>query len=184
MVFTLDFYIWNFSGPLTILSPRAEVVFRYHTEVHQHSSPLSKCQRPTLRELGSAAALFLILLVCLFLRISLKHSLRSRNMRIQVGEIRTASDNTNLLPLNTCSDRPWGAPSLLYNGYRVFTRGKERPGRDTHPSPLSSAVVMKRYIYTYLYLYIYLATTLLTLWAVRPVQSLSACTRVTFTFNL
>jgi hypothetical protein len=26
-------------------------------------------------------------------------------------------------------DRPWGAPRLLYNGYRVFPGGKVRPGR-------------------------------------------------------
>ena len=43
----------------------------------------------------------------------------------------------------TCPDRPWGLPSLLYNGYRVFPGGKERPGRDADPSPTSSAVVMK-----------------------------------------
>ena len=43
----------------------------------------------------------------------------------------------------TCPDRPWGPPSLLYNGYRVFTEGKERPGRDTDPSTPSSAVVKK-----------------------------------------
>ena len=43
----------------------------------------------------------------------------------------------------TCPDRPWGPTSLLYNGYRVFTRGKERPGREADPSPPSSAVVMK-----------------------------------------
>jgi hypothetical protein len=40
-------------------------------------------------------------------------------------------------------DRPWGPPSLLYNGYRIFPRGKG--GRDvtltTHPP--SSAEVMK-----------------------------------------
>ena len=30
----------------------------------------------------------------------------------------------------TSPDRPWGPPSLLYNGYRVFPGGKERPGRD------------------------------------------------------
>ena len=59
----------------------------------------------------------------------------------------------------TCPDRPWGPPSLLYNGYRVFPGGKERPGREANTSPPSSA-----------------------LWVVRPVQSLSACTRVTFTF--
>ena len=43
----------------------------------------------------------------------------------------------------TCPDRPWGPPNLLYNGYRVFSGGKERPGRDAHPSRPSSAVVMK-----------------------------------------
>jgi len=43
----------------------------------------------------------------------------------------------------TCPDRPWGQPSLLHNGYRVFPGGKERPGRDADPSPPSSAVVMK-----------------------------------------
>ena len=72
----------------------------------------------------------------------------------------------------TCPDRPWGPPSLLYNGYRVFSRCKERPGRDAERSPPSSAVVMEGR-----------AIPLLPLRAVRPVQSLSACTRVTFTFT-
>ena len=48
----------------------------------------------------------------------------------------------------TCPDRPWGPPSLLYNGYRVFPGGKERPGRDADPSPPSSAVVKKEQSYT------------------------------------
>jgi hypothetical protein len=43
----------------------------------------------------------------------------------------------------TCPDWPWGPLCLLYNGYRVFPVGKEQPGRDTDPSPPSSAVVMK-----------------------------------------
>ena len=43
----------------------------------------------------------------------------------------------------TCPERPWGPPILLYNGYRLFTEGKERPGRDADLSPPSSAVVMK-----------------------------------------
>ena len=72
----------------------------------------------------------------------------------------------------TCPDRPWGPPSLLYNGYRVFPGGKERPGRDADPSPPSSAVVKKEQSYTYT-----------RLWAIRPVQSLSACTSVHFTFT-
>ena len=69
----------------------------------------------------------------------------------------------------TCPDRPWGPSNLLYNGYRVYPRGKERPGREADPSAPSSAVFMKGYSYT--------STPLR---AVRPVQSLSACTKVTF----
>jgi len=38
---------------------------------------------------------------------------------------------------------PWGPPSLLYNGYRVFPMGKEQPGHAGDPSPPSSAVVKK-----------------------------------------
>ena len=43
----------------------------------------------------------------------------------------------------TCPDRPWGPPNFLYNGYRVFPRGKERPGCGVDHSPPSSAVVKK-----------------------------------------
>jgi hypothetical protein len=50
----------------------------------------------------------------------------------------------------TCPDRPWGPPSLLYNGFRVFPGGKERPGRDANPSPPSSAVGHER-VELYLY---------------------------------
>jgi hypothetical protein len=31
----------------------------------------------------------------------------------------------------------------LYNGYRVFSEGKKRPGRDADPSPPTSALVVK-----------------------------------------
>ena len=74
----------------------------------------------------------------------------------------------------TSPDWPLVPPSLLYNGYRVFPGGKERPGREADPSPPSSAVGHER---VELYLYS-------SLWAVRPVHSLSACTRVTFTFTI
>ena len=50
----------------------------------------------------------------------------------------------------TCPDLPWGPPSLLYNGYRFFPGGKERPGRDADPSPPSSAVGHER-VELYLY---------------------------------
>jgi len=48
----------------------------------------------------------------------------------------------------TCPDCPWGPPSLLYKGYWVFPAVKERPERDTDPSPSSSAVVKKGQSYT------------------------------------
>ena len=36
-------------------------------------------------------------------------------------------------------DRPWGPPSFLYSGYRIFPRGKVRPRRAAEHSPPSSA---------------------------------------------
>jgi hypothetical protein len=51
---------------------------------------------------------------------------------------------------HTCPDRPRGPPILLYNGYRVFSGGKVRPGRDADPSPHSSAEVKDR-VELYLY---------------------------------
>ena len=50
----------------------------------------------------------------------------------------------------TRPDRPWGPPSLLYIGYRVFPGGKDRPGRDADPSPPSSAFGHER-VELYLY---------------------------------
>jgi hypothetical protein len=38
----------------------------------------------------------------------------------------------------TCPDRPWIPSSFIYNGYRVFPGGIERPGRDADTSPPSS----------------------------------------------
>ena len=41
------------------------------------------------------------------------------------------------------TDRLWGPPSLLYNGYWLSPGGKVRPGRAADHSPTSSAVVME-----------------------------------------
>jgi hypothetical protein len=41
------------------------------------------------------------------------------------------------------SVRPWGPPSLLYNGYRVFPGGKVRPGRAADHTPPPSAEVLE-----------------------------------------
>ena len=50
----------------------------------------------------------------------------------------------------TCPERPCDPPFLLYNEYRVFPGGKEKPGRDADPSPTSSAVGHER-VELYLY---------------------------------
>ena len=70
-----------------------------------------------------------------------------------------------------CPDRPWGPPSLLYNGYRVFPGVKSGRGVTLTPHPLLVPWSRKGR-----------AIPLLPLWAIRPVQSLNACTRVHFTF--
>jgi hypothetical protein len=48
----------------------------------------------------------------------------------------------------TCPDRPWGPPSLLYNGYRLFPGGEVRPGHAADHSPPSSAEVIEELSYT------------------------------------
>jgi hypothetical protein len=47
-------------------------------------------------------------------------------------------------------DRPWGPPSLLYNGYRFCFPGVKRPGRGADHPPSSSAEVKER-VQLYLY---------------------------------
>jgi hypothetical protein len=47
-------------------------------------------------------------------------------------------------------DRPWGPPSLLYDGYRVSFPGVKRPGRGADHPPSSSARVKER-VELYLY---------------------------------
>jgi hypothetical protein len=44
----------------------------------------------------------------------------------------------------TRPDRPWGPPSLLYNGYLVSFPGVKRPGRGVDHPPSSSAIVKER----------------------------------------
>ena len=48
----------------------------------------------------------------------------------------------------TRPERPWGPPSLLYNGHRVSFPGVKRPGRGLNHSPPSSAEVKERIDYT------------------------------------
>jgi hypothetical protein len=103
-----------------------------------------------------------------------------------------------------CQTGPGAYPAFCTIGTGSFPGGKERPGRDADPSPPSSVVGLER---VELYLYfpygpygLYRASVhvqgctlplpysraipLLPLWTVQPVHSLSACTRVHFTFTL
>ena len=48
----------------------------------------------------------------------------------------------------THPDRPWGPPSLLYNGYRVFPRGKAAGVWCWPPTPISVPRSLKGYSYT------------------------------------
>jgi hypothetical protein len=50
----------------------------------------------------------------------------------------------------TSPDRPWGQPSLLYNGYRVSFPGVKRPGRGVD-HPLASSARVKGRVELYLY---------------------------------
>jgi len=83
----------------------------------------------------------------------------------------TAHLQSNIYIFLTCSYGSWGPPSLLYNVYRVFPGGKERLRRDADPSPL--LVPWSRKSRT---------IPILPLWAVRPVQRHSVCTRVHFIY--
>ena len=69
----------------------------------------------------------------------------------------------------TCPDRPWGPPSLLYDGYRVFPGDKEWRWRDADTSPLLVPWSRKS-----------TAIPLLSLWACTELQCLY---RVHFTFT-
>jgi len=99
----------------------------------------------------------------------------------------------------TCPDRPWAPLSVLYNGYRVFSGIKSGRGVTLTPHPLLVPWSTKRvglylcFPYGPCGLYrasvpvqgctLSLPIPLLPLWTVRPVQSLSACTRMHFTFT-
>ena len=79
--------------------------------------------------------------LCVSLTYLLWAGQRSRYSDCATGWTVRASNTGGGKIYRTCPDRPWDPLSLLYNGYRVFPGGKERPGRDADPSPPSSAVV-------------------------------------------
>jgi len=123
--------------------------------------------------------------VCFTLRHSISMKILSQSMYRKVGRDSSVGIATGygleargskpcgVEIFRTRPDRLWCPPSLLYNEYRVFPGGKEQPKRDADTSPLLVTWSRKSR-----------AISLLPLCAVRPVQSLSACTRVHFTYLL
>ena len=73
----------------------------------------------------------------------------------------------------TCPEGPWDPPSLLYNGYRVFSGVKSSRGLKLTPHTLPLAQSRKSR-----------AVPLLHLWYLQRVQSLGACRMVHFTLPL
>jgi hypothetical protein len=55
------------------------------------------------------------------------------------GDLPQAGRSGDRIPVGDRPDRPWGLPSLLYNGYRLSFPGLKRPGRGVdhppHPAP-------------------------------------------------
>ena len=95
-------------------------------------------------------------------------------------------------------DRPWGPPSLLYKGYGSFPEVESGRGVTLTPNPLLMTWSRKRKLYLYspygpygLYrasvpvqrCTLPLPIPLFPLWIIQPVQSLSTCTTVHFTFT-
>jgi hypothetical protein len=63
----------------------------------------------------------------------------------------------------TLPERPWGPPSLLYNGYRIFPGVKRRARDVDHPPPSSAEVKERVGLYPY-----------------PPLCAFVACSRVNF----
>jgi len=64
-------------------------------------------------------------------------------VRLAMGWTVQGSNPSGGKIFRTRPDWPWGPPILLYNGYRVFPRGKEQLRHDADPSPPSNAMVKK-----------------------------------------
>ena len=70
--------------------------------------------------------------------------------RLATGWIVRESNPGGSEIFRTRPDRPWGPPSLLYNGYPVFPRGKAAGGWCWPHTPIFSAEVLNR-VELYLY---------------------------------
>ena len=87
-------------------------------------------ERKGLTELDTRSAWCKNIYLFLYLQFRCLYSSDSRN-----SDCLRAGRSEDRIPVGgeifrTSPDRPWGPPSLLYNGYRVFPGGKVRPGRD------------------------------------------------------
>jgi hypothetical protein len=78
------------------------------------------------------------------LYVGLIHKLAQSVQRLTAGwKVRGSNPGGGEI-FRTCPDRPWGPPSLLYNGYQVFPGGGGvRLGPAADHSPPSNAAVME-----------------------------------------
>ena len=72
------------------------------------------------------------------------HRRRGRDLRLATGWTFRRSNPGGGEIFSTRSDRPWGPPSLLHNGYRVCFLGVKRPGNGVNHPPPSSAEVKEK----------------------------------------
>ena len=99
---------------------------------------------PSWSQMNSVHA-FILSVLRTILMLSLCHVCGLGNSVGIVTDYRLDSPRSNLSGTRFCAclDWLWGPPSLLYNGYWVFPRGKVQPWHAADHSPPSSAAVME-----------------------------------------
>ena len=70
-------------------------------------------------------------------------------LRLATGWTVRGSNPGGVKIFRTRPDRPWGPPSLLYNGYREFSGGKASEAWRYHPHPSSAEVKGRVELYLY-----------------------------------
>ena len=149
------FYLFQYSNQYRIFAVTfvAEVFYEGHhiLPLRMNSSPLW-CVNMIYCPLKDSHIYTHVMNLKLFYTILV---LKDRSREISVGiAARYELDSPGIesrwgRDFHTRPDRPWVPPSLLYNGYRVFT-GVKQPGRGVNHPPPSRAEIKER-VELYLY---------------------------------